>query len=182
MPEDARPDDALPDDALPDDALPDDALPDDAPPDRGPAGAAVVGIDPGRHVGIAWVTADGRLLRAEVVDLAGLERLAVAPGVAVALGDGTGSRAARTVLERSGAAVTLVDEHATSEEGRRLYWRAHPARGWGRLLPVGLRTPPATLDAYAAYAIALRWLGGLQQREPGGRAPARSPKSEPLDG
>ena len=131
--------------------------------------AVVVGVDPGRNVGLAWVAADGALLRAEVVDEAALARLAVADGVAVALGSGTGSRAARARLETAGLTVALVDEHATTEEGRRLYWRCHPARGWHRWLPVGLRPPPAAIDAYAAYAIALRWLAATEKpRTPGG--------------
>jgi len=124
----------------------------------GTAAAVVVGVDPGRNVGLAWVDAQGALLRAEVVSEADLEHLEVAPEVAVALGSGTGSRAARARLEAAGRVVTLVDERATTEEGRRLYWRSRPARGWLRCLPVGLRPPPAAIDAYAAYAIALRWL------------------------
>jgi len=122
----------------------------------------VLGVDPGRHVGLAWVDADGRLLRTEVVGEGDLARLRVADGVTVALGDGTGSRPARARLEGAGLEVVLVDEHATSEEGRRLYWRDRPAHGWLRWLPVGLRPPPAEIDAYAAYAIALRWLASAR--------------------
>ncbi|MDF1521940.1 MAG: hypothetical protein P1P87_03865, partial [Trueperaceae bacterium] len=83
--------------------------------------------------------------------------------LAVALGDGTGSREARARLESGGRRVHLVDERATSERGRRLYWRLHPPRGWRRLVPEGMRPPPAGLDAYAAYAIALRFLA---ERDP----------------
>jgi hypothetical protein len=138
------------------------------------AGAAVVvGVDPGRNVGLAWVDARGALLRAEVVDEAALARLTVAAGVVVALGSGTGSRAARTRLEEAGLTVALVDERATTEEGRRLYWRCHPARGWRRWLPVGLRPPPAAIDAYAAYAIALRWLAAEGPSVVAGRAHER---------
>lgn len=126
---------------------------------EGEGGAAVLGVDPGRRVGLAWVDAGGRLLRAEVVDEAALARLRVAPGVVVAVGDGTGSSSVCAALARAGLRPVLVDERATSEEGRRLYWRDHPARGWRRLIPAGLRVPPRPLDDYAAYAIALRWLG-----------------------
>ena len=138
---------------------------DDRPPPAPSAGAAgdvaaavVIGVDPGRHVGLAWVDTCGALLRAEVVEEGDLARLEVADGVALALGSGTGSRAARVRLEAAGHVVAIVDERATTEEGRRLYWRCHPARGWRRWVPVGLRPPPAAIDAYAAYAIALRWL------------------------
>jgi len=121
-------------------------------------GAVVLGVDPGRHVGLAWVDAHGALLHGEVVEEADLTLLEVGEGVAIALGSGTGSKAARSRLEAAGRIVTLVDERATTEEGRRLYWRDHPPRGWRRCIPVGFRPPPLAVDAYAAYAIALRWL------------------------
>lgn len=119
---------------------------------------AVLGVDPGRRIGLAWVAGDGRLLRVAVVDDTDLERLDVPTGAVIALGDGTGSLAVRSRLAASGRAVDLVDERATSEEGRLLYWRDRPAHGWRRLVPVGFRPPPELLDGYAAYAIALRWL------------------------
>ena len=119
---------------------------------------AVLGVDPGRRIGLAWVARDGRLLQVAVVEASDLEGLEVPAGAAIALGDGTGSPAVRARLAATGRAVDLVDERATSEEGRLLYWRDRPARGWRRLVPVGFRPPPDGLDGYAAYAIALRWL------------------------
>ena len=118
----------------------------------------VVGVDPGRHIGHARVGAHGRLLRSGLVELGELAGLARPPAALVALGDGTGSQAARHVLEGAGHPVLLVDERHSSEEGRRLYFRDHPPRGLARLLPPGLRSPGRLVDDYAAYAIALRWL------------------------
>jgi len=134
-----------------------------------PVAPAVLAVDPGRRIGLAWVDAQGVLLRSAVVDLEALGALAVAPGVTVVLGDGTGASAARTALARAGIHATLVDETATTEEGRRLYWRLHPPRGWRRWLPLGMLVPPRALDDFAAYAIALRWLhaaanGGAPRR------------------
>lgn len=122
----------------------------------------VVGVDPGRHIGLAWVDAHGRLLRSGLVELSELPGLVRPPAAVVALGDGTGSRAARTALEGAGHPVRLVDERHSSEEGRRLYFRDHPPRGLARLLPLGLRSPGRLVDDYAAYAIALRWLAAQQ--------------------
>lgn len=119
---------------------------------------AVLGVDPGRRIGLAWVAGDGRLLRVAIVADSDLERLEVPAGATIALGDGTGSPAVRARLAASGLAVELVDERASSEEGRLLYWQDRPAHGWRRLVPVGFRPPPELLDGYAAYAIALRWL------------------------
>ena len=116
-----------------------------------------IGIDPGQRVGVAWVNGDGVLLRSSVVDRAGL--LEVAFGDApILLGDGTGSAALRSALRARGIDPIVVDERGTSEEGRRLYWRDHPASGWRRLVPLGLRVPPRDIDDYAAYAIVLRYL------------------------
>ena len=157
----------MPTDGPPVDAVPRVAVAAATEPRRGPT-VAVVGVDPGRNVGLAWVDAEGRMLRAEVADLAALARLEVDPDAVVALGDGTGSGEARAALARAGHTVAMVDEFATSEEGRRLYWRDHPVRGWRRWPPAGLRVPPRPLDDYAAYAIALRWLGRTSA------APARS--------
>ena len=155
----------------PTDGRPPPAAPSGAAAGFAPADAVVIGIDPGRNVGLAWVDAGGTLLRAEVVEEGDLARLEVAAGVAVALGSGTGSRAARVRLEAAGIVAAIVDERATTEEGRRLYWRCHPARGWQRWVPAGLRPPPAAIDAYAAYAIALRWLAATAD-------PATAPRAQ----
>jgi hypothetical protein len=160
-------------------AVPDPTRPTSATPPRGTdasAAAVVVGVDPGRNIGLAWVDAKGRLLRAAVTDLAALAHLDAAPGVVVAVGDGTGSRAARAALARPGRTLVVVDEFASSEEGRRLYWRDHPLRGWRRWLPVGMRIAPRPLDDYAAYAIALRWL-----KEAGGPGRAARTREGPAE-
>jgi hypothetical protein len=118
----------------------------------------MIAIDPGLRIGVAWVDASGRLVRGEVVDAKALEAYAIPVGARVVVGDGTGSEALSASLRARGVAHELVDEHGTSEEARALYWRDHPPRGLARLVPAGLRTPPRSLDDYAAYAIALRAL------------------------
>lgn len=123
--------------------------------------AVVLGIDPGRHIGLAWIDDAGRALHLQVVMEDALDTLEVPASLRVALGDGTGARRLRRRLEARGIALELVNERHSSEEARRHYWSAHPPQGWQRWLPVGLRPPPANLDAYAAWVIALR---ALQQR------------------
>lgn len=138
----------------------------DRPAWSGPPGAFVVGVDPGRRVGVAWVSSSGELLQAAVVDRETLTRLAPPPGTVVAVGDGTGSSDAVAALGACGVPVVRVDERGSSEEGRRWYWRLRPARGWRRWVPTGMRPPPAELDAFAAYAIALRWLAARDTSAP----------------
>lgn len=130
-----------------------------APP-TDPAGpVAVVALDPGRNLGVAWVRADGTLERALITDLAALGGLELPAGAVLVVGDGTGSAAVQEALRRRGVPFEVVDERDTTLEARALYFRDHPPRGLARLLPPGLRSPPRPVDDYAAYAIALRWLG-----------------------
>ena len=123
-----------------------------------PEEALLLALDPGRNLGAAWVRPDGAIERLAVLSLEQLDGLTL-PAV-VLVGDGTGSEAVRERLRARGVEPVVVDERDTTLEARMLYFRDHPARGWQRWLPPGMRTPPRTLDDYAAYAIALRWLAG----------------------
>ncbi|MCR4817749.1 MAG: endonuclease [Fretibacterium sp.] len=58
--------------------------------------------------------------------------------------------------------VLCVDEHGTTLEARRLYWRLHRPTWWQRLLPQDMRVPPRPLDDLAAWAIANR---GIERTE-----------------
>jgi hypothetical protein len=122
----------------------------------------LVALDPGRRLGVAWVTRDGRLVRHEIIDVGELDRYDFADATRVVVGDGTGSAGVSAGLGARGIDHDLVDERGTSEEARSLYWRDHPPRGLARLVPLGMRAPPRSIDDYAAYAIALRVLA----REP----------------
>jgi RNase H-fold protein (predicted Holliday junction resolvase) len=88
---------------------------------------------------------------------------------AVLVGDATGGAGlAKALRERFGEAVPVyvVPERGTSERARARYWRENPPRGWKRLLPVGLQTPPEPYDDYAAVVLAEDWLAA-QGAEPG---------------
>ncbi len=121
--------------------------------------AVVLAFDPGRNLGAAWVRRDGTAARLAILAAADLDRLVLPPSAVVLVGDGTGSGSVAERLRARGVAVTLVDERHTTLVARGLYFRDHPPRGLLRLLPPGMRSPPRPIDDYAAYAIALRWLG-----------------------
>ena len=140
-------------------------VPDALPSEDAVSATALVAFDPGRHVGVAWVTAGGSLLASAVVSIDDLGQIAVPTGARVVLGDGTGSRALAAALGDLGLRPETVDERGTSELARLLYWRRHPPRGMLRLVPVGLRVPPRPIDDFAAYAIALRALESAATRE-----------------
>jgi hypothetical protein len=118
---------------------------------------ALIGIDPGRRIGVAWVGEDGSLQRSAIVSLDALRDLPLR-AAAVVVGDGTGSDEIAALLVARAVAFHWIDETGTSEEGRRLYWRSHPPRGLLRFVPEGFRVPPRDVDDFAAYAIALRFL------------------------
>jgi RNase H-fold protein (predicted Holliday junction resolvase) len=128
------------------------------------AASCVLGIDPGRmKAGYAVVRLSGEAVVAGTEAVDGLLGV-VAPLVArhairaVALGRGTNSETIARRLATLGLPVTLVDEFETSRRARELYFLEHPPRGWRRLVPAGLQTPPRPVDDYAAILIARRWV------------------------
>jgi len=133
---------------------------------------AMLAIDPGRDkCGLAVVTLAGEALAQEVIPagaLAGRAReLAERYDIAViVVGDRTGADAALEALESAlpDIETAAVDEHRSSEEARRLYFREHPPRGWRRLIPSTVQTPPRAYDDYVAVILARRYLraGGEQ--------------------
>ncbi len=126
----------------------------------------LLAIDPGRDkCGVAVVQGDGSVLHHAVVptpELAGeVRRLAAEHGVVtLVLGDRTAARQVEAALRKGGLGLVLVtvDEHRSSEEGRRRYFRENPRRGWRRLLPVSMQTPPRPYDDYVAIVLAERYL------------------------
>jgi hypothetical protein len=49
--------------------------------------------------------------------------------------------------------LEITDEYGTTLKGRELYWKLHPPKGFWKLVPVSLRTPPRDIDDLAAWAI-----------------------------
>ena len=74
------------------------------------------------------------------------------------IGDGTSSTILQQQLPTS-LKVRIVDETGTTLRARYRYWQLWPARGWKRLLPLGLRIPSGDLDAIAALVILENDLG-----------------------
>lgn len=127
-------------------------------------------IDPGTDkCGMALVRRDGggslQLLwrevvpRGEVVAKVG-ESTATSPHSLLIVGRGTGSK--DLVREISDAlpaeALLLVDEQDTTWQARERYWEYNPRKGWRRLLPASLQTPPEPVDDFVALILAERVL------------------------
>jgi RNase H-fold protein (predicted Holliday junction resolvase) len=120
----------------------------------------VLAIDPGRgKCGLAVVFASGEVAEQAVVPRAGFEgavrdMAARHRPVAVVIGNRTGSAACRRELEPSvDVPIVVVEEHETTLRARDRYFRDHPPRGWRRLVPLGLITPPRPIDDYAAVLL-----------------------------
>ena len=130
-----------------------------------PGAGPLAGFDPGRSK-CGLVLTDGE--RQQVVaagvlppEEAGqlLDRWQCSAGLAaVVLGNGTGSALWQQRLE-PGLLVLPVEERGSTLAARDRYWQLHPARGWRRLLPRGLRQPPRDWDDVVAQLLLERWLG-----------------------
>jgi RNase H-fold protein (predicted Holliday junction resolvase) len=127
--------------------------------------SAVLGIDPGtRKCGYAVIEcAQGEPLTLGIVPTEALpEQLAALSSNfairAVALGGGTHTATVAALVRAAGLPVTVVDERETTLRARARYFRAHPPRGWRRLVPRGMLLPPCPIDDFAALLIAERFL------------------------
>ena len=133
----------------------------------------VLAIDPGSaKCGVAVVQRDGTVLCRAVVPTgsiaARVQEMTVAHCPrAVVIGNGTGSRPLLLQMQALGlpAPITSVDESYTSEAARIRYIAANPPRGWQRLLPAGLRTPPVAYDDYVALILAERYWQAQEEGE-----------------
>lgn len=125
----------------------------------------VLAIDPGREkCGVAVVSLDAVHFQKVVGRggfLAEVESLVKQYGVRhIILGDGTGSREFYEEIKASFPlfAVSIVDEHLTTEEARKTYWQEQKPRGWRRFLPTTMQVPPEPYDDYVAVILARRFL------------------------
>lgn len=132
---------------------------------RTPGPGPLAGLDPGRSkCGLVLTDPERRqIVTAAVLPPAQtLELLASWQGgaglAAVVLGNGTGSSFWQQRLE-PGLLVLPVEERGSTLAARERYWQLHPARGWRRLLPEGLRQPPRDWDDVVAQLLLERWLG-----------------------
>ena len=135
------------------------------------ANGPILAIDPGRDKCGLAVVGPGGVLAQAVVPLDLLPQTAAAlarehQAVEVVLGNGTAAQEAEARLRRAlpRLPLSLVDEAHSSEEGRRRYFQAHPPRGWRRLIPRGLLTPPRPYDDFVAVVLAERYLAGREEK------------------
>lgn len=129
---------------------------------------SILAVDPGTgKCGVALLTPDGKVIRQVVAPVEELREIVTEWGASdliAVLGSGTGHQRAAAALREAGVTrVELVEERETSMLARRLYWQAHPPRGWRRLIPRGLLIPPVPVDDWAAVALGRAWLARHKQ-------------------
>ena len=132
----------------------------------------VLAVDPGRDkCGLAVVEAEGRVLHQAIVSTPDVARAAARliteyQADRLIVGDRTAASQVTRALREAHLplAPVLVDEHRSSEEGRRRYFQDNPPRGWRRLLPTTLQTPGRAYDDYVAVVLAERYLSSLRNR------------------
>ena len=123
-------------------------------------------IDPGREkCGLAVVDSEGvpQLLKAIVIAefaTTVIELLQEYSFTEILVGSGTGRKEFVAIFRENFPAkkIIIVNEKNTTILGKTLYWQYNQPKGWRKLIPVSLRIIPEPVDAYAALAIALRWL------------------------
>ena len=114
----------------------------------------VAALDPGRDkCGLAVLDDHGVILYQEVIATADLE---------TALRQVESRFRPDVLIEGNGAVpglcIRVVDEYRTTELAKGEYWKAHPPKGWRRLLPVSMQVPPEPVDDFVAVILARRYL------------------------
>lgn len=136
----------------------------------------IFAIDPGSvKTGVAVLTEQGELVEKCIIPTEellsciqdrydkGLFRLIV-------MGNGTNHRhlgeTVRAWIKNGHTDVifTFVNEKFTTVEGRALYWRHTPRKGWRRFVPASWQYPPEPVDDFVAWIIGLRYIKGKGQK------------------
>ena len=105
---------------------------------------------------MAPVCLERRVVETTRLTLAAGEILRQRPEIArLLLGDATHSATLRKALAGAFPHLPLevVSEFNTSVRARARYVQDHPAPGWRRLLPPGMRSPEVPYDDYAALLL-----------------------------
>lgn len=130
----------------------------------------IAAIDPGSEkTGVAILGDDGSLAEKKIIPTETLEAYLTAAygqyGFShIVMGDGTNHKHLQPVAEQwiqqqaRGVTFSLIDEKNTTVEGRAMYFKYTPRRGWRRFVPLSLQYPPEPVDDFVAWIIGLRYI------------------------
>ncbi|BAL84290.1 hypothetical protein SELR_25820 [Selenomonas ruminantium subsp. lactilytica TAM6421] len=132
----------------------------------------IAALDPGRDkCGFAVLDMDGEILCQRVIETKNLINEVTAAKAEygfsrLLMGNGTTSKIAHKRLDEVPDLEIIVrDEYRTTELARGEYWKAHPPKGWRRLLPVTMQVPPVPVDDFVAVILARRFLKEQEEKE-----------------
>lgn len=133
----------------------------------------VAALDPGRDkCGFAVLGGDGKILCQKVIDTASLEEEVIRARRQYGFGrlvegNGTTSRenGRRIQAALPDLSLIIVDEYRTTELAKGEYWKAHPPKGWRRLLPLTMQVPPEPVDDFVAVILGRRYLKSLEGKQ-----------------
>jgi len=123
----------------------------------------ILALDPGKDkCGLALFNKEGKVVEQKIVKRQELHRAIVhyhdVPKLVI--GDSANGRAIAGELGKLHLkqAIVLFPETNSTWEARKLYWRAHPPKGWRRFVPTSFLSLPVPVDDYAAVIIGQRYL------------------------
>lgn len=133
----------------------------------------IAALDPGRDkCGFAVLGREGKVLCQKVIETARLEEEVCEAQRQYGFrklieGNGTTSSENRRRMELAlpALSVIVVDEYRTTEMAKKEYWKAHPPKGWRRLLPQTMQVPPVPVDDFVAVILGRRYLKSLEEEE-----------------
>src|SRR4028118_840863 len=129
----------------------------------------ILGFDPGRDkCGLAVMGKQRQLLHHQVVSsqeaIATLQQLCQQFAIeTIVKGDQTTAKSWKQKILQSleeSVPIILVDERYSTLEARDRYWQMYPPKGFGRLIPKGLREPPRPIDDIVAILLIERYFAG----------------------
>lgn len=137
-----------------------------------PSDSVILGFDPGKDkCGVAVMGLDRQLQYHEVVP--SVEAIATIgdlyqkyPISLLVMGNQTTSKRWKQQIEEKLSPtvnIILVDERYSSLEARDRYWLMYPPKGFTKLLPKGMRTPPRPIDDIVAILLIERYLNRLTE-------------------
>lgn len=147
------------------------ASPVPTPPQPATRPIRVLAVDPGRDkCGVAVVDSQAGVLAQGVVPTRVVTEIVSDwqtqhRAEVLAMGGGTAAKQVRRLLKEIPLPVEICPEAHTTERARKRYFEEHPPRGWRRLVPLSLQTPPIPVDDYAAILIAEDFLSSLSDVE-----------------
>jgi RNase H-fold protein (predicted Holliday junction resolvase) len=137
-----------------------------------PSDSVILGFDPGKDkCGVAVMGLDRQLQYHEVVSSQGAiatigDLYQKYPISLLVMGNQTTSKRWKQQIEDKLSPtvnIILVDERYSSLEARDRYWQMYPPKGFTKLLPKGMRTPPRPIDDIVAILLIERYLNRLTE-------------------